>query len=52
MSNILAFRSVFATKLLTSDILFSIAVNAELVAAILGILFPISVIFAFKSVFS
>ena len=41
------------TKLLTFGILFSTAVNAELVAnqVILGILFFISVILAFKSVF-
>ena len=40
------------TKLLTSGILFSTAVNAELVAnpVILGILFSISVILAFKPV--
>ena len=43
----------FLTKLLTSGILFSTAVNAELVAklAILGILFSTSVILEFKSVF-
>ena len=41
------------TKLLTSSISFSTAVNAELVPkpVILGILFSISVILAFKSVF-
>ena len=41
------------TKLLTSGILFSTAVNAKLVATsvILGILPSISVILAFKSVF-
>ena len=40
-------------KLLTSGILFSAAVNAELVAkpVVVGILFSISVILAFKSVF-
>ena len=45
--------SVFFTKLLTSGILFSTAVNAELVArpVILGIFPSISVILAFKSVF-
>ena len=44
---------VFLTKLLTFGILFSTAVNAELVGnpVILGILFSISVILAFKSVF-
>ena len=44
---------VFFTKLLTSGILFSTAVNAELVAkpVILGILLSISVILVFKSVF-
>ena len=42
----------FLPKLLTLGILFSTAVNAELVAnpVILGILFSISVILAFKSV--
>ena len=46
-------QSVFVTKLLTFCILFSTAVNAELVAnpVILGILFSISVILAFKSFF-
>ena len=40
--------SVFLTKLLTSGILFSLAINAEVVAkaVILGILFSISVILA------
>ena len=49
----LASKSVFVTKLLTSGILFSTAVNAELVPrpAILGIFLSISVILAFKSVF-
>ena len=49
----LASKSVFFTKLLTSAILFSTAVNAELVArpTILGILPSISVVLAFKSVF-
>ena len=43
----------FLTKLLTSGVLFSTAVNAELVARplTLGILPSISVILAFKSVF-
>ena len=43
----------FFTKLLTSGILFSTAVNAELVAkpVILGILPSISVTLALKSVF-
>ena len=43
----------FLTKLLTFGLLFSTAVNAELVAnpVILGILFSISAILAFKSVF-
>ena len=49
----LASKSVFFTKLLTSDILFSTAVNSELVAepVILGILLFISVSLAFRSVF-
>ena len=44
---------IFFTKLLTSGISFSTAVSHELVAkpVILGILFSISVISAFKSVF-
>ena len=43
---------LFFTRLLTLEILFSTAINAELVAkpVILGILFSISVILAFKSV--
>ena len=43
----------FLTKLLTFGILFSTAVNAELVAksVVQGILFSILVILAFKSVF-
>ena len=43
----------FFTKLLKSGILFSTAVNAELVArpVILGILLSTSIILAFKSVF-
>ena len=46
-------ESLFFSKLLTSGILFSTVVNAEFVAkpVILGILFFISVILAFKSVF-
>ena len=42
------------TKLLTSGILFSTGVNAELVfkLVILGIFFSISLILAFKSAFS
>ena len=49
----LASKSVYFTKLLTSDILFSTTVYAELVAkpVILGILFSISVILELKSVF-
>ena len=49
----LASKSVFVTKLLTSGILFSTVVNAELVArpAILGILPSTSVILESKSVF-
>ena len=45
---------VFFTRLLTSGILFSTAVNAELVArpVILTIFPSISVVLAFKSVFS
>ena len=45
--------SVFLAKLLTFGILFSTAVNAELVAnpVILGISFSSSVILAFKCVF-
>ena len=45
--------SALFTKLLTPGILFSTAVNTELVGnpLILGILFSISVILAFKSVF-
>ena len=45
--------SDFVTILLTFGILFSTAVDAELVAnpVILGILFSISVILAFKSLF-
>ena len=45
--------TIFSPKLLTSSILFSAAVNAELVVnpVILGILFSISVILTFKSVF-
>ena len=53
MSPIFALESVFLTKLLTSGILFSTAVNVELVAksVILGILLSISVTLALKSVF-
>ena len=43
----LALKSVFVTRLVTPGILFSTAVNAELVArpVIVGILFSISLIF-------
>ena len=43
----------FLTKLMAFGILFSTAVNAELVAnrVVLGILFSISIILAFKFVF-
>ena len=53
MSPIFALESVFLTKLLTSGILFSTAVNVELAAksVILGILLSISVTLALKSVF-
>ena len=53
MSNIFASKSDFLTKLLTSGILFSTSVNAELVAKALtlGILPFISVILALQSVF-
>ena len=54
MSNIFASESGFLlTQLLTSGILFSIAVNAELVVKplILGILLSISVILVLQSVF-
>ena len=53
MSNIFASKSDFLTKLLTSGILFSASVNAELVAKALtlGILPFISVILALQSVF-
>ena len=46
ISDIFVLESVFVTKLLTFDILFPTAVNAELVAnpVILGIIFSISVI--------
>ena len=49
----LALKSAFLIKLLTFDILFSTAVNAELVArpVILGILPSVSVILTLKSVF-
>ena len=53
MSNIFASKSDFLTKLLTSGILFSTSVNAELVAKALtlGILPFISVILALQFVF-
>ena len=46
-------ESVFFTKILASGILFPTAVNAELVAkpVMLGIIFSMSVIVGFKSVF-
>ena len=49
----LASKFVFVTKLVTSGILFSTAVNAELVARplILGILLSTSVILELKSTF-
>ena len=49
----LASKSVFVTRLVTSGILFSTVVNAELAArpVILGILPSISITLASKSVF-
>ena len=53
ISVILTLKFVFIIRLLTSDILFSTAVNSELVAkpVILGILLSILVTLVLKSVF-